>query len=362
MSNFQILAGYLFFVVIIFSIFTPFLFKIKGKFFKILYFFLIIFSLLFFIKLKFYTKTTINCFHCPLYSLCFEKPLWLNKLRFDFFYFLYQYTLMALSSFVLGTIFSGFFVIFYRRFPSSILGAIIGGIVFPFSVCGIFPLVKGMLAEKEIKSEVPFLFLFITPLLSPLIIFLSLSLLGVKYLLLRILGTLLLAIVGAFILSRMKEVRKIRKNLYKEVFLKDLLYEKKGGFYFFEYGFYLFRSLLRYIFIGILLGTTLLTFLSPQFIAFIGFSLKGLFFTVLIAFPLHLCNGQDIVLLRPLKELGLPLAHQLGFSFAGSGICLSVIPLYYAVLEKRLAFFITIYYFISSLVISYLLGNFLYLI
>lgn len=359
MFNFQILAGYLFFGIIIFSIFTPFLFKIKEKFFKIFYLLLIIFSLFFFIKLKFYTKTTISCFCCPLYSFCFEESLWLNKLRFDFFYFLYQYTLMALSSFVLGTIFSGFFVIFYHRFPLSILGAIIGGIIFPFSGCAIFPLVKGMLAEKEIKAEVPFLFLFVASLLSPLVIFLSLSLLGVKYLLLRILGALLLAGVGAFILSRMKEVKRIRESLYKEAFLKDLLYEKKGSFYFFEHGFYLFRSLLRYIFIGILLGTALLTFFSPQFIAFIGFSLKGLFFAVLIAFPLHLCNGQEIILLRPLKDLGLPLMHQLAFSFAGSGICLSVLPLYHAILGKKITLFIAIYYFIASLVISYLLGNFL---
>ena len=364
-------TGYLIFIITILS-FTKWL-RWNDMFLKCIYILLVIASMGIFGKYiiwNTYTASIANkCSYCSLYQKCFPEnssPL-LWKVCGEMFHFIYQYSFFTFPSFVIGTLVAAVFLNIYQRIPVNLATALTAGICLPLCICGVFPLVKGLMGNRDIKGYVILSFLFITPMISPYIIFLSFFVLGAEYLIARFVCAVLIAIAGGIIISRFSEFKRKREAIYTEIkqgvgghmdvnLAKNPdANESRKKPNLLEYGLFYFKSIGRYVLMGIVAGSLLATFIPPQFIdKYISRTLSGLFLMVLTAIPVNMCSGQEIIILKPLQMLGLSIGHQISFTIAATGICLSVIPLYYATFGKRLTGIIVSYFFISSLCIGYL--------
>jgi len=372
----QVIGGYtLFFITI--SLLYP---GIKGKdsFLKIIYILLIIPSIILFVKFSllqsFAVEVSNKCSYCSIYSKCFgqnNSPL-LWKIGVEYFYLIFQYSVVTFAVFIIGTLIASLVSDSYQKIPMNLITAVSAGIFLPLCVCGVFPLVKGLMSTKKIKGYALLSFLFITPLLNPYTLFLSYSVMGTKYFSARLIGAIFVAVIGAFFISSLKEFKKVRSKALTKINQNtpDFFKPDKGrnagtdkGIsnknhkiqYYINNGYLYFKSLSKPILIGIIIGSLFSTIIPPQFIdRYINNSLYGLFLTVLIAIPLHVCAGQEIILLKPLQVLGLSTGYQISFSIAAAGICLSVIPLFCKLFGKKLTGIIILYFFIASIGIGYL--------
>jgi len=367
----QVIGGYtLFFITI--SLLYP---GIKGKdsFLKIIYILLIIPSIILFVRFSllqsFAVEVSNKCSYCSLYTKCFgqnNSPL-LWKIGVEYFYLIFQYSVVTFAVFIIGTLIASLLSNIYPKIPMNLITAVSAGIFLPLCVCGVFPLVKGLMATKKIKGYALLSFLFITPLLNPYTLFLSYSVMGTKYFSARLIGAILVAVIGAFFINSLKEFKKVRRKTLTKVSQnipdffkankdkkdrtdKDRPNPKVKIDYYINNGYLYFKSLSKPILIGIIIGSLFSTIIPPQFIdRYINNSPYGLFLTVLIAIPLHVCAGQEIILLKPLQVLGLSTGYQISFSIAAAGICLSVIPLFCKLFGKKLTGIITLYFFIASI-------------
>lgn len=367
----QVIGGYtLFFITI--SLLYP---GIKGKdsFLKIIYILLIIPSIILFVKFSllqsFAVEVSNKCTYCSLYTKCFgqnNSPL-LWKIGVEYFYLIFQYSVLTFAVFIIGTLIASLLSNIYPKIPMNLITAVSAGIFLPLCACGVFPLVKGLMATKKIKGYALLSFLFITPLLNPYTLFLSYSVMGAKYFSARLIGAILVAVTGAFFISSLKEFKEVRGKALTKVnqnipdFFKpnkdrkvrtDKSISNKNFKiqYYINNGYLYFKSLSKPILIGIIIGSLFSTIIPPQFIdRYINNSLYGLFLIVLIAIPLHVCAGQEIILLKPLQVLGLSTGYQISFSIAAAGICLTVIPLFCKLFGKKLTGIITLYFFIASI-------------
>ncbi|MEW6558278.1 MAG: permease [Elusimicrobiota bacterium] len=246
----------------------------------------------------------------------------------------------------------------YHKIPINLKTAILAGIFLPLCTCGIFPLVKSLMLNKNIKGYVILTFLLITPMLSPYTIFLSYSILGVEYLAARVICAILIAVVGGLIItsfSEFEEKRMLILNQQKSNICNPLYINKKINYI--DYGLFFFRTMSKFVLIGIVIGSLLSTFLPPQFIdRYINNTLLGLFSTVFVAIPVNICSGQEVILLKPLQTLGLTMGHQIAFTIAATGICAGVLPLYYSLFGKKLTCIIVFYFFISAISSSFLIN------
>ena len=364
----QTVGGYTLFFITILLLYPG----IKGKdnILKIVYIFLIIPSIIIFVRFSllesFAVEISNKCSYCSLYTRCFGKnssPL-LWKFGIEYFYLIFQYSMLTLSVFIIGTLFASLLTDIYPKIPMNLITALSAGIFLPLCICGVFPLVKGLMATEKIRGYALLSFLFITPLLNPYILFLSYSVMGTKYFSARLIGAILTAVIGAFIISSLEEFKKVRRRALSKVsqniydFFKpdthDMPHKQRSIRYYFHYyihnGYFYFKGLSKPILIGIIIGSLFSTIIPPQFIdRYINNSLYGLFLIVLIAIPLHICAGQEIVLLKPLQVLGLSTGYQISFSLAAAGICLSAIPIFCKVFGKKLTGIIALYFFLASI-------------
>ena len=56
---------------------------------------------------------------------------------------------------------------------------------------------------------------------------------------------------------------------------------------------------------------------------------------VAVGVPVNLCAGEEVLLTAPLAGMGFTMGHAIAFALAGTGICVSSLPLLRAILGKR---------------------------
>lgn len=236
--------------------------------------------------------------------------------------------LLELAVVVLLGVFAGVIVEAYifkmKRFlPKNQMTAFLYGAFLPICSCGAIPLVETM--KQRVSLRVIVTFLIAAPILNPYIIVLSISVMGINYALIRIASSLVLAIslgilvqwLGQKYLSN--ELGKYElcdvdcKTTSTDPFVKTLLMTKK---------------LLPYILIGGLLSFGLELFNPKQFLSTFNFSNPWLSIAIMlvIGIPLYVCNGADILLLKPLMTYtDLTLGSAMVFSLTASAVCVSSI-------------------------------------
>jgi uncharacterized membrane protein YraQ (UPF0718 family) len=302
-----------------------------------------------------------GCADCSLYvPLGGGGSEWLWRLGIAVPYAMYNYTRLTLPVFLLATVVAGLAVRLPERFRLNLPGALLAGALMPVCACGAFPLARSLLGNRSVTGRTALAFLFVSPLLSPYVVFLSFSLLGARYALFRIGAAFLVAGLGAALIARLPSFQRMHEQHRASAVNRGMGPLGGGGSNrladVMERGYYYFAGMAKYVLLGIVIGAFLAAFVPVQVVEefFAGHSLAASL-GVLLAAVLQFCGGQEVVLLKAFQEMGCSLGFQIAFSLAGTGICLSALPLFFNVLGKKPTLVFFAYFTVASLLVGYAL-------
>jgi uncharacterized membrane protein YraQ (UPF0718 family) len=264
----------------------------------------------------------------------------LSELLRNFFLATWYYTATVLPIFVLACLLSGLLIARSDRFrfrgllPSFGLAAAL-----PVCSCGVIPIAKAMMDEGVTGERDGLIFLATAPLLSPIIVFLALTLLGWKYLVLRTVASLILAASVAAavrpLLPRSGEPAAARQVRPADDEPAAARSRGSGGSVLLA-GWGMLTGLVRYVMFGVVLGSLFAAAVPPNFLrAVLESNVLSMATVVVVGVPINMCAGEEILLTAPLAGMGLTMGHAVAFALAGTGVCVSSIPLLVRVLGRR---------------------------
>jgi len=281
----------------------------------------------------------------------------LPKAGFLLFEYFFETVIIVFVGIYIAVLLGRWFQRFQRFFPGNPVTAFLYGSLIPVCACAVIPLLSSM--KGRMKFTTTMSFVLAAPILSPYILVLSFSVLGFTYGLLRIASSFILVMVTAFILGSFRgnaaspelagvgaDCPKACNGQPEDIYLET---------------FEMFKKLLPFLLIGGALGV-LLEFLDPRFFLLnrqTGKGALGVLIWVLIGVPLYLCNGVEVLFLRPLVNHGFPLGTAVAFSLTSTAICTTSIAMLLKTIGKRLTavllacvvlISLTLAFFINSLV------------
>ena len=285
---------------------------------------------------------------CVLYS---STPRWL----FLFYEYFFEFAVVVLLGIFAGVLIEQHFRKIKRFFPRNQLLAFTYASVLPVCSCGVIPIVETM--KTRVRLRVIITFVIAAPLLNPYIIFLSFSVLGFKYGVLRILSSFLLA-VGSGILTEIMVGKSSAENLGRldscaenctvygnDPFVKTTQMAKK---------------MLPYIFWGGFLSLGLELLQPKEFMQTLNFSNEWLSMIIMtvIGVPVYVCNGADVLLLKPLLAYtDLTEGAAMIFSLTSSAVCISSITMLLKFLGKKITWIFLANLIALSLLIGFLINH-----
>ncbi|MFH0815277.1 MAG: permease [Methanobacteriota archaeon] len=267
--------------------------------------------------------------------------------------------------FVWGCILAGFVIKYMTlgklRLPKSMLGAGLFASVIPICSCAGVPLAHGMMLGKQMRVRAVITFLVVVPILSPMVMVLAVARIGWEYLVIEIISVFVIAMSAGVLIERfagVKEPGDARAGCYScEGCRSSKSYQTRTSALL--AGWDQLMYLMKFIFLGILLGSIIATYLNEEMIvSFIGDradvigSIPGLVLLVLIAIPIFICSGEDVIILAPLLAFGLPLGHAIAFAICGNAICISAIPVLNATFGKKVTVLIVATFFVGGILIG----------
>jgi uncharacterized membrane protein YraQ (UPF0718 family) len=295
------------------------------------------------------------CRSCPFFTL--DQGYSLSGIVRQFPELIFFHTVTTIPIFILGCFIASLIGrISFKLWPRNIFHSFLLAAVLPICSCGVIPIVKAMLEQPQMSKKAVLAFLIATPILSPMVMVLSWGVLGIRYALLRIAFTFLLAIFSALFIGRLwvnpqqdREVPVGEKNLG--------LQNPVGKFPLLLGTWKYISSLSRYIVLGLLLGSGFAFFLPGELLRmFMRNNIGGILAMASVGIPIHLCSGAEVLILTPFVQMGLPLGHALAFTISGAGICISSIPLLYKVVGKRITIWLVISFWVGSIFIGALIN------
>jgi uncharacterized membrane protein YraQ (UPF0718 family) len=263
----------------------------------------------------------------------------------SFFHILTTFSLSTFPYFVAGCVLSGVVsrdvMDDSRWLPKSMLGAGLFASLLPVCSCAAVAFAYSLMITQKVRLRAVITFMIVVPILNPFVIVFSYGTLGLEYTFWRIVATFGLAMLTGTL---------IEEFLGKGCSGGAVKLEKTDSSM--ETAFDLMRQLAPYIIIGMLIGTAFALYL-PAYV--VGDYLSGPFGLLLaagIGVPIFLCSGEDVLILAPLMQSGLPMGHAIALTIAGNGICLSSIALLVPLFGKKAAVWIVIAFFVGSLIIG----------
>ncbi|MFO7618972.1 MAG: permease [Thermoplasmata archaeon] len=279
---------------------------------------------------------------------------------------IYRDLLGILPWFVWGCIVAGFIMKYLYlgklRLPKSMLGAGMFASVIPICSCAAVPMAHGMMLGRQMRVRAVITFLIVVPVLSPIVMIMASSQIGIEYLIVEIVSVFALAMVtGIFIekLAGVKGLDEEGKGCYSCEGCKTT-HMQRGRNSALLAAWDQFLYLLKFIMLGIVIGAAISVFIEPADLASLfggaeaGLfnSIPGLVLIVLIAIPMFICSGEDVLILAPLLAMGLPLGHAIAFAIAGNAICITAIPVLQATFGKKVTALIVLAFFVGSIAIG----------
>jgi uncharacterized membrane protein YraQ (UPF0718 family) len=225
------------------------------------------------------------------------------------------------------------------------------GSLIPVCACGAIPLLGAF--KDKVKLRTVITFIVATPLLSPYIIMLSFTVLGLKFTVMRIIASLVLAVSTGYVIEffvakrkfKLPDVHKCTKFLQeKDLYLKT---------------YYIMKQIFPYFLIAAVFGLALEYIPLKEAMSVVGISNPyfGPVIAVLIGIPLYLCNGAEVLVLRPLMlHLGIPIGTAIGFSLTSTAICVTSAVLLTKYLGKKLTYILILNIFVMSVAMGVIMN------
>lgn len=303
-----------------------------------------------------------------------SNPAIYNPLLEDsIFHIFFKFALRVFPFIIWGIIIAGFVMKYFIsgkfRFPKSSSSSFALGATLPLCSCGVVPIIKAMFASKDIPVRTIITFLVVTPVLNPFVIFLSYSVMGWEYLTARIAATFVLAVGTGILVERLFRREEFNDDPFScatgvtgcspdkcgTCTQPTIPHAKYGNPHFSAllYSYDMGKYLLPYMIIGVLIGGFLEVFVPPPIIGeYLSSNIMGLVIATTVGIPIFICSGEEILILKPLVDMGLPLGHAIAFTIAGNGICVTSIALLLGILKKKATMFLTAMFWIGTFIIS----------
>lgn len=266
-------------------------------------------------------------------------------------YFIELFMVVVAGAFA-GVVAEKYFMRFRKFYPRNQVTAFLYASLIPVCSCSAVPLIESMKSRLNLRSIVSFV--IAAPLLNPYIIFLSFSVLGVKYGILRIIGAFGVSMISGiavewvYKLSGRPEIGVYRncKPTSCNSIVGENIYSKTWK---------LILRILPYILIASILGLVFELTGPLKIIERMPISgnLSTLFMLTLIGVVVYLCNGADILFLTPLlMYTDLGISNAIAFSLTSTAICISSIVMLGKFLGRRLTSVLVISIFVIVICFS----------
>ena len=223
-----------------------------------------------------------------------------------------------------------------RYFPKNQFSAFIYASVIPVCSCSAIPMIETM--KDKLKFRAIITFVVAAPLLNPYIVSLSFSVLGVKYGILRIVGSFILAIVTGLVVEFFYNKSKNHKlGKYGNCAPSNGCSLIKKDIY--EDTYNIVKKIFPYLLIAGALGLAFEVYNPAKIMQhyYLGDSWLGTILVVILGVPVYFCNGADVVFLQPLmKYAGLSMGSSIAFSLTSTSVCISSLIMLVKFIGRRL--------------------------
>lgn len=208
------------------------------------------------------------------------------------------------------------------RKPSSLLKSVGVGCILPLCSCGTIPLGIGLFRSGASIGNM-LAFMTSTPILSPVLVSISLKLLGwkltVTLVLAAILGSLIMGTLGNKFFRKPRKIKTKKSSSKYERETNEKIYRSKLKntlkWSFFDLG----ADVSVDILIGLGIASILLAFLPLEWIStWLGQQeLSTLFYVILLGIPVYACSIPSIVVVQGLLLLGATPGAAIAYMIAG---------------------------------------------
>ncbi len=266
----------------------------------------------------------------------------------EFFKNFYSYLVEIVPFFVLAMFVSAFlkamvkpslFLRFLsKRHSAPIFTALLGAVA-PMCSCSMLPFANFI--NSYSKGYGPVLaFLITAPTLSPVILLLTYGLFGLDVSIYRFLGSLAYALLVAFAVGYFFKKpptlqMKMRENFSKRSAFLEGLREQ--------------LPVVKYLLIGIAIASLIKTFTPAWLTASISKTPLVYPLISLVAVPIYVCSGEDVVLGRAMVDVGFTTGQAITFMLGSSGVCLPTIFALFSFLPKKVVLAYSAGWFIFSI-------------
>jgi len=291
-----------------------------------------------------YNISFINRDRCILYRK-------LPRLGFLFYEYFFELFIAVVVGVFLAVLLEQFFSRYGHFYPNNPLSAFLYASVLPVCACAVIPLLGPL--RNRIKLSTLVTFVVAAPLLSPYILFLSMTVLGPVYVAFRVAGAFVLAAATGLTVGYLHREDEHHKRENPVPCLDPLCLEVANDKWLKTY------DVLRGIWIWVVaagaIGIITELYLPPAVLASWRFpnNAMGVLAAILVGIPIYFCNGAEVLLLRPLiHNSGLGSGTAVAFSLASAAICVTSIVLIARFLGKRSTTILVAALVVFSLVIG----------
>lgn len=293
--------------------------------------------------------TFLNRDKCILYAI-------LPKFWFLVYEYFFELTAIVIAGIFIAILLERWFSNFSRFYPKNPVTSFMYASLLPVCACTTIPLVQSMKEKLPFRTIITFI--VSAPLLNPVIIMLSFSVIGYEYAILRIVSAFILAVSAGFVVELFYSKDTIGELTLLETCRKKSCSIGQGDVYLVSYE--LLKAILPYLLIAGGLGMAAEYIVPMKIIDEYNLSgnLAGIAVVVLIGLPLYFCNGADVLLLRPLMHFGgLPLGSAVAFSLTSTAVCISSLVMLYKFLGKRLTILLVTHILLVSLLLGLVINT-----
>ena len=245
-----------------------------------------------------------------------------------------------------------------REFFGNILAALLG-IVTPFCSCSAVPVFIGFL-EAGVPLGVTFSFLISSPMVNEVALVLLFGLFGWKISLLYVITGLAVALLGGFIIGKLKLEHEVEEYVYKIRMGEVAVTQKQTLLDRHQYALHYTKDTIKKVWLFILLGVSIGGFIhgyAPENLL-ATYAGKNNFFAVplavLIGVPLYSNAAGTIPIVNALMEKGMPIGTVLAFMMAVTALSFPELIILRKVIKPKLIMIFVGIMTVSIIFVGYL--------
>jgi uncharacterized protein len=310
---------------------------------------MLIYISIFILSADFIYKTVNNITYLNR-SKCFLYKS-LPKIGFLFYEYFIELTLVVLIGIFASVILESYFMKLKHFYPRNPVSAFLYASVIPVCACSVIPLTLSMRDKLSFRTIITFV--VSAPLLNPYIIMISFSVLGMKYGILRIISSFILAYFSGVILDFFyKTTSEAKLENFSTCFAKGCT-QKNRDLYLKTFD--IFKQVFPYLVLAGVFGILTELYIPVHILKnnLLTNTVSGPAISIAVGIPVYFCNGADVLFLRPLLNCGgLSLGAAMAFSLTSTSICMTSFIMLIKFIGKKL----TILLLLNIILITFVMG------